>query len=108
MCDDDDLAQTLSRIGSTQNDPVWRLPLWTPYESMLNSKVADINNVSSSSYAGSILAALFLRKFISVERKWVHFDIFGWTPTAKPARPEGGEVQVARLVYAYVKAHLNS
>jgi leucyl aminopeptidase len=103
MCEDDALAATLQRIGSQHHDPVWRLPLWNPYESLLSSKVADTNNVSSGSYAGSILAALFLRKFISPKRAWAHFDIFGWTPSSKPARPEGGEAQAARLIYAYLK-----
>jgi leucyl aminopeptidase len=103
MCEDEALAATLQRIGTRQHDPVWRLPLWNPYESLLSSKVADTNNVSSGSYAGSILAALFLRKFISAGRMWAHFDIFGWTPSARPARPEGGEAQAARLIYAYLK-----
>jgi leucyl aminopeptidase len=103
MCEDDALAATLQRIGTQHHDPVWRLPLWNPYESLLASKVADTNNVSSGSYAGSILAALFLRKFISPKRAWAHFDIFGWTPSSKPARPEGGEAQAARLIYAYLK-----
>ncbi len=97
--DDDRLAVDLLRHGTSENDPLWRLPLWRPYEGMLESKVADTNNVGGS-FAGSITAALFLRKFISQAKAWAHFDIFAWTPAAKPARPEGGECQVARALYA--------
>ena len=97
--DDDELANALTRHAARENDPVWRLPLWRPYEAMLESKVADINNVGSSSQAGAITAALFLRRFVSA-KSWVHFDLFAWTPAAKPGRPEGGECQVARALYA--------
>jgi leucyl aminopeptidase len=65
---------------------------------MLDSKFADINNVGSGGFAGSITAALFLRKFVSHARTYLHFDIFGWVPSGKPGRPEGGEPQAARLV----------
>ena len=103
MCNDDTLAGALMSSAENTHDPIWRLPLWNPYESMLNSKIADTNNISSTSYAGTILAGLFLRKFISIERQWAHFDIFGWTPTAKLGKPEGGEVNAARLIYHYLK-----
>ena len=84
------------------NDPVWRMPLWTPYDTMLDSKVADLNHISSGAFAGSVTAALFLRRFATPVSAWVHFDIFGWTPADKPGRPMGGEVQAARLVYRLV------
>ena len=100
MTDDDALALDLARIGEAVADPVWRLPLWEPYETMLRSKVADVNHISGGSFAGSITAALFLRRFVEKARSHVHFDIYGWNPTAKPGRPEGGEPQAARLVYA--------
>ncbi len=82
-----------------ERDPLWRMPLWAPYESMLDSKVADTNNVGGS-FAGSITCALFLKKFVSAAKAWLHVDIYGWTPSAKPGRPEGGECQAARAVYA--------
>jgi leucyl aminopeptidase len=80
---------------------VWRLPLWAPYEAMLESKVADTNNVGGG-HAGAITAALFLKKFLSVE-SWLHLDVFAWIASAKPGRPEGGELQSARALYAMLK-----
>ncbi len=97
--DDDRLADELTRCAASENDPLWRLPLWRPYEVMLESKVADINNVGSGGQAGAITAALFMRHFVTAP-SWVHFDIFAWTPSAKPGRPEGGELQAARALYA--------
>ena len=96
------LADELLRAGKAENDPLWRLPLWRPYESMLESKVADTNNVGGSQ-AGAITAALFIRQFVNAQ-SWVHFDLFAWTATAKSGRPEGGECQVARALYALLAA----
>ena len=101
--EDDALAADLARLGMVVNDPVWRLPLWRPYARMLESKIADVNHVSSGPMAGSITAALFLRRFAPRARAHVHFDIYAWTPKAKPGRPEGGEVQGARVVYALLR-----
>jgi leucyl aminopeptidase len=78
---------------------MWRMPLWKPYESMLDSKTADINNVGGS-FGGSITAALFMNRFVTAAKAWVHFDVYGWTPAEKPARPYGGECQAARALYA--------
>jgi leucyl aminopeptidase len=100
--DDDGLAGELMDCAASENDPLWRLPLWRPYEAMLESKVADINNVGGSQ-GGAITAALFMRRFVSA-KSWVHFDVFAWTPTAKPGRPEGGECQAARALYALLAA----
>jgi leucyl aminopeptidase len=97
--DDDALADALARAGSTENDPVWRMPLWRPYQAMLDSKVADLNNVGAGGHGGAITAALFLRRFVSA-KSWVHLDIFAWTPAEKPGRPEGAECQTARALYA--------
>jgi len=101
--DDDALASELARFGAAENDPVWRMPLWRPYESMLDSKVADLNNVATGGQGGAITAALFLRRFVSAQ-SWIHFDIFAWTPAAKPGRPEGAECQSARALYAMLCA----
>jgi leucyl aminopeptidase len=98
--DDDKLAAELTRTGATENDPLWRLPLWRPYQSMLDSKIADTNNVGSGGFAGAITAALFLKKFVEQAKAWVHVDVFAWTPSAGPGRPEGGECQAARAIYA--------
>ena len=97
--DDDALAEEISGAGTTEADPVWRLPLWRPYEKMLESKVADINNVGSGGQGGAITAALFMRRFVSAS-SWLHFDLFAWSPSAKPGRPEGGDCQTARALYA--------
>ncbi|HEY1473181.1 MAG TPA: leucyl aminopeptidase family protein [Pseudolabrys sp.] len=97
--DDDALAAELARFAASENDPLWRMPLWRPYEQMLDSKVADTNNVSTGGQGGAITAALFLRKFVTAQ-SWLHLDIFAWTLTAKPGRPEGAELQSARALYA--------
>jgi leucyl aminopeptidase len=98
--EDETFAADLSRHGFAENDPMWRLPLWAPYNALLESKVADVNNVSSRGFAGSITCALFLKRFVSVAKTWLHVDIYAWTPIAKPGRPEGGECQAARALYA--------
>ncbi len=97
--DDDALAAEVGRCATEENDPLWRLPLWGPYDAWLDSKVGNINNAPSNGFAGSITCALFLQRFVERARNWLHFDIYGWTPTAKPARPEGGECQAARALY---------
>ncbi|MET0278843.1 MAG: leucyl aminopeptidase family protein [Pseudorhodoplanes sp.] len=99
---DDALASSISKHAASERDPLWRMPLWPPYGSMLDSKVADTNNVGTGAFAGSILCALFLQKFVSNPASWLHFDIYGWTPSPKPGRPEGGECQAARAAYAYL------
>jgi leucyl aminopeptidase len=102
--DDDALASECETIGRHVADPVWRLPLWRPYEAMLDSKIADLNHIGSSPFAGAVTAALFLRRFVEKAHAYAHVDIFGWTPTPKPGRPQGGEPQAARLVYTLLEA----
>ncbi|WP_349368833.1 leucyl aminopeptidase family protein [Salinarimonas sp.] len=102
MTDDETLAADLARLSAAVHDPAWRLPLWKPYDKLLDSKIADVNHISGGPHAGAITAALFLRRFVSNAKSYVHFDIFAWNPSAKPGRPEGGEVQAARLVHALV------
>ena len=98
--DDEALAGELAQSAADQNDPLWRLPLWKRYDQNLDSKVADLNNVAPGGMAGSIVCALFLKRFVSNAKSWLHFDIYAWTPQARPARPEGGECQAARALYA--------
>ncbi|HEY0224153.1 MAG TPA: leucyl aminopeptidase family protein [Pseudolabrys sp.] len=97
--DDGALAAELANAGAAENDPLWRMPLWQPYAAMLDSKVADTNNVSTGGQGGAITAALFLRKFVTA-KSWLHLDIFAWNATSKPGRPEGAELQTARALYA--------
>jgi leucyl aminopeptidase len=99
---DDELAADFARHADAERDPLWRMPLWRPYETLLDSKTADINNVGGPQ-AGSITAALFLARFVTATKAWAHFDIYAWTPSAKPARPDGGECQVARALYALLR-----
>jgi leucyl aminopeptidase len=100
---DENLAGEIERHAASERDPVWRMPLWQPYDSMLDSKIADVNNVATGGFAGSIICALFLKRFVSA-KSWAHFDVYGWNPSAKPARPEGGECQAARALYAALAA----
>jgi leucyl aminopeptidase len=96
---DETLAQDLAVCARQENDPLWRMPLWPAYDAWLDSKVANINNAPSGTFAGSITCALFLQRFVEHAKSWLHLDIYGWTPSAKPARPEGGECQAARAIY---------
>ncbi len=102
-CTDANTAAAIIKHGTEVCDPVWQMPLWAPYESMLASKIADTNNVSSGPFAGSITAALFLKKFVSKSKAWAHFDIYAWNPATKPGRPEGAELQTARLLYDMIE-----
>src|SRR5437764_4368611 len=88
---DETLALDIAACARQENDPLWRLPLWPAYDAWLDSKVANITNAPSGTFAGSITCALFLQRFVDDAKSWLHVDIFGWTPSAKPARPEGGE-----------------
>ena len=96
---DETLAADVARCAVDENDPLWRMPLWTPYDSWLDSKTATITNAPSGTFAGSITCALFLQRFVEQAKSWLHVDIYAWTPSAKPARPEGGECQAARALY---------
>lgn len=95
--DDTEVAQALSDAGAVSRDPVWRMPFHAPYESMIEPGIADLDNAPKGGFAGSITAALFLRRFVEASR-YVHFDIYGWQPTAAPARPKGGAGQGARAL----------
>jgi leucyl aminopeptidase len=102
--DDEDLAVDLAKKAHLENDPFWRLPFWDPYNRMIESRVADINNAGEGGFAGSITAALFLKRFVSQARSFAHIDMFAWTPAARPGRPYGGEAQVIRALFALLKA----
>jgi leucyl aminopeptidase len=97
-CDSDEDAATLSSAGKRSDDPVWRKPFHTPYESMIEPAIADLDNAPSGGFAGSITAALFLRRFVTETPRYMHSDIYGWQPTAAPARPKGGVGQGARAL----------
>ena len=102
--DDETLASELMRHAKDTQDPVWRMPLWRGYESALNSSVADLNNNPDYGYAGAITAALFLNRFVSKAKSWMHLDIAAWTDRPKPGRRRGAEATAARALYALLKA----
>ena len=103
FCNDDDLAEQTLAAGRRAGDPMWRLPLWAPYRDKLKSKVADINNISPGAYGGAITAALFLQEFVTAGTPWIHVDFMGWNEAEQPGRPEGGEAQGMRALFALIE-----
>jgi len=101
---DDALASELMTHAELVGDPLWRLPLWQPYASMLDSRIADINNAGSGGFAGSVTAALFLDRFVPRGTSWIHADIYAWNPVARPGRSEGGEAQAIRALFSMLQA----
>jgi len=97
--DDETLASDLMAAAAETHDPLWRLPLWRGYEPTLASSVADLTNTPDYGYAGAITAALFLGRFVTAAKSWVHFDIAAWTDRPKPGRPRGAEATAARAIY---------
>ncbi|WP_372840533.1 M17 family metallopeptidase [Phaeovulum sp.] len=98
--DDDALAAALAAASARVADPLWRMPFWAPYESLIEPGIADLDNAPSGGMAGSVTAALFLRRFVTATPRFAHFDIYGWQPTAAPARPKGAVGQGARAILA--------
>jgi leucyl aminopeptidase len=101
---DDALAVDIAEASLAHADPLWRMPLWKPYDGWLDSKIADVNHISDGPFAGSITAALFLSRFVEKAGAWVHFDVYGWMPKPRPGRPVGGEAQAIRALYYLLKA----
>ncbi|HUG44953.1 MAG TPA: leucyl aminopeptidase family protein [Sphingomicrobium sp.] len=97
---DDELAGQIESAAGDVEDPVWRLPLWDAYDEMLKSDVADLANAAGSPMAGAIVAAMFMKRFVSDETPWAHLDTFAWRESAKPGRPKGGEALGLRAVFA--------
>ncbi|GGD23269.1 leucyl aminopeptidase family protein [Sinisalibacter lacisalsi] len=94
------LSDALRTVAGRVADPVWEMPFWTPYEEMIEPGIADLDNAPSGGMAGSITAALFLRRFVTQTPAYGHFDIYGWQPADAPARPKGGVGQGARALLA--------
>jgi leucyl aminopeptidase len=101
---DESLLAALRVHGEEEADPVWPLPLWSGYEDELSSKVADLSNVSAAPFAGSIIGALFLKRFVTATRAWLHVDLYAWNPKERPGRPVGAEAQCVRSVYRLIRA----
>lgn len=102
--DDDALAGELAAASAAVEDPIWRMPLWKPYDTKLSSKVADMNNVTTDGFAGSVIAALFLKRFVEKTACWAHFDIFAWNPADRAYGPAGGEAQAIRALERVIAA----
>ena len=100
---DDSWADAVTISGRECHDPVWRLPLWSGYDSWLSSSVADLNNVASKPFAGAVVAALFLQRFVTTGVSWIHLDTYAWNDQTRPGRPEGGEAQAMFAVFGAIQ-----
>ncbi len=103
FANDEALAAGLEAAAKSVADPIWRMPLWDGYDEMLKSELADLSNSADSPMAGSVTAALFLRRFVPDGTPWAHFDTFAWRPAAKPGRPKGGEAMGLRAAFAMLR-----
>ena len=98
------LAEAARAAGEAVCDPLWPLPLWMGYDDELASRVADLNNVSAGSFAGAIVAALFLKRFVTTTADWLHVDLYAWNPKERPGRPQGAAAQALRALYALIRS----
>ncbi len=103
FCNDDGLAEALLEQGRACHDRLWRLPLHRPYRRSLESRVADLNNISDDPYGGAVTAALFLEAFVEAGTPWAHIDLMAWNTSPGPGRPAGGEAMAMRAVYGVVE-----
>lgn len=98
--DDAGLSAALDQAAQSNADPVWRMPFHTPYETMIEPGIADLDNAPKGGFAGAITAALFLRRFVTETPRYMHFDMYGWQPSGAPARAKGGVGQGTRALFA--------
>ncbi len=106
--EDEGMASRLLASGRAVGDPLWRMPFWAPYDKLLKSSIADVSHIAEGSFAGSIIAALFLKRFVQDAKRFAHLDIFGWVPREQPGRPQGGEPQAARALYHFFRQELGA
>ena len=99
----DDIADTLLDAGKATQDPLWRMPLWRPYLTMLDSHIADLANSGPSRHAGAVVAALYLERFVTESIPWMHLDVYSWNDSDKPGHPRGGEAQGLRAYIEFLK-----
>jgi leucyl aminopeptidase len=102
FCNNEALSRGLLEAAQIEEDPMWRMPLWRPYRKMIDSKIADLNNVSESPHAGAVTAALYLQEFVEPDIPWAHLDVMAWNPQSRPGRPEGAEATALRALYAHI------
>ena len=98
------LLNAFRETGDEEADPIWPMPLWAGYDDEFSSKIADLGNVSASPFAGSPIAALFLKRFVTATPRWLHVDLFAWNPKERPGRPVGAEAQCVRSLYRLIRA----
>lgn len=103
FANDDQFADTFLTAAAKAHDPLWRLPLWADYAPWLDSNIADSNTVSQKPFAGAIIAALFLNRFVPSSISWAHIDTYAWNDQTRPGRPEGGEAQGLRAAFATIE-----
>ncbi len=102
---DEALAAEIGAAAAAVDDPLWRMPLWAGYAEALNSDIADLKNDPDAwAQAGSVTAALFLKRFAPDSGAWVHLDIFAWNPRSRPGWPMGAEAQSIRALFAMIAA----
>ena len=100
----DELAAKAEQSARDCDDPIWRMPLWDPYDEMLNSDVADFANATNSPMAGCITAALFLKRFVPEETPWAHLDTYAWRDQVRPGRPKGGDALGLRAIFTALQS----
>ncbi len=98
-----ELATELRQVGEQEADPMWPMPLWAGYDDDLASRVADLNNVSTTQFAGSIIGALFLKRFVTRTRDWLHADVYAWNAKERPGRPVGADPHTVRALYRLIR-----
>lgn len=104
FANDDALADALHKAGETVGEGLWRLPLDKSYDKMIDSPIADMQNIGAGRDAGSIVAAQFLQRFVG-DTPWAHLDIAGmaWSKKSAPTVPKGGTGFGVRLLDQYVR-----
>src|SRR5206468_3002190 len=100
----DELAGEAADCARDAGDPLWRMPLWEPYDEMLKSDLADMANAANSPMAGCIVAAMFLKRFVPDAVSWAHLDTYAWRDAAKPGRPKGGEALGLRAIFELLQS----
>ena len=100
---DDQFAETITKVGMIEQDPLWRLPLWDGYQRMIRGAAADLTNAPEGGYGGAITAALFLQEFVKPKTKWAHIDLMAWNLTSEPGRPSGGEAMAIRSIFTALR-----
>ena len=100
---DEEISEKLTDIGERLGDPMWPMPFYRPYDQLLDSQIADVKSIFSEPFAGSVMAALFLKRFVKTAQTYTHFDIYGWVPRPQPGKPVGGDAQCARAVLDYLR-----